>query len=97
VTSSSAFIDETTAKVAEARNKFEHHGDLVDAFNGDPTATGYAAAIARADKFEARLIAARARDRVQQVRRNRRIDEQDGCRHREESVRQGCRRQGQRQ
>ena len=56
-----AVIDETIAEVAEARNKFEHHEDLVDAFNGDATATGYAVAIARADKFEARLIAARAR------------------------------------
>jgi len=56
-----AFIDETTAEVAEARNKFSHQEDLVDAFNGDATAVGYVAAIARADKFKARLVAARAR------------------------------------
>jgi hypothetical protein len=34
---------------------------LVDAFNGDDTAAGCAPAIARADKFEARLVATRAR------------------------------------
>ena len=55
-----AFIGETNAKVAEARNKFEHQEDLVDAFNGDVTAAGYAAAIAKAGKLEAMLIAARA-------------------------------------
>jgi hypothetical protein len=56
-----AFIDETTAEVAEAMNKISHQEDLVDAFNGDDTAVGYAAVIVRADKFEARLVVARAR------------------------------------
>ncbi len=56
-----AFIDETTAEVAEARNKFNYQEDLVEAFNGDGTSMGYVAAMARADKFEARLAAARAR------------------------------------
>jgi len=56
-----AFIDKTTAEVAEARNKFNHKEDLVDAFNGNASAVGYAAAIAIADKFEARLIDVRAR------------------------------------
>ena len=40
-----AFIDETTAEVTDARNKFNHQEDLVDAFQGDATAVGYAAAI----------------------------------------------------
>ena len=56
-----AFIDETIAEVAGAKNKFSHQEDLVDAFNGNATAVGYAAAVARANKFEARLVAARAR------------------------------------
>ena len=56
-----AFIDETTAEVADYRNKFSHQEDLVDAFQGDATAVDYAAAMARANKFEARLVAARAR------------------------------------
>ena len=56
-----AFIDETTVEVAEARNKLSHQEDLVDAFNGDATAMGYATAIAKTDKFEARLVVARAR------------------------------------
>ena len=56
-----AFIDETIAEVADARNTFRHQEDLVNAFNGDATATSYAATIARANKFEARLVAARAR------------------------------------
>jgi hypothetical protein len=56
-----AFIDETTAEVTDAKNKSSHQDDLVDAFNGDTMAEGYAAAIARADKFEARLVAAKAR------------------------------------
>ncbi len=62
-----AFIEETTAEVAEARSKFSHQEDLVDAFNGNNTATGHAAAFAIADKFEARLVCARARqeDNVQ--------------------------------
>ncbi len=59
-----AFIDETTAEVADAKNKFSHQEDLVDAFNGDATAVGYAAAMARADKLEARLVAARARQEI---------------------------------
>ena len=54
-----AFIDETTAKVADARKKIKHQEGLVDAFNGDATAAGYAAAIARAYKFEARMVVAR--------------------------------------
>ena len=45
-----AFIDETIADVAESRNKLNHQEDLVDALNGDATALGYAATIARADK-----------------------------------------------
>jgi hypothetical protein len=56
-----AFIDETIAEVADARNKFSHREDLVDAFQGDAAAVGYAVAMARADKFKARLVAARAR------------------------------------
>jgi hypothetical protein len=56
-----AFIDETTAEVTDARNKFNHQEDLLDAFNDDAAAAGYAAGIAKADKFEARLVAARAR------------------------------------
>jgi len=55
------FIDETTVDFADARNKFSHQEDLVDAFNGDATAAGYAAAIVRANKFEAQLVAVRAR------------------------------------
>ena len=54
-----AFIDETTTEVADARNNFSQQEDLVDAFNGDATAAGYAAAIAKAYKFEARLVAPR--------------------------------------
>jgi hypothetical protein len=58
------FILETTAEFADARNKFQHQEDLVDAFNGDATAPGYAAALVRADKFEARLVVARARQKT---------------------------------
>jgi hypothetical protein len=57
-----AFIDETIAKVAEARKKFSHKENLVDAFNGDATAVRFVAAICRADKLEARMVVARARD-----------------------------------
>ena len=56
-----AFIDETTAEVADARDKFKHQEDLCEAYGGDSTAVGFAAAGLRADKLEARLIAARAR------------------------------------
>ena len=56
-----ASIDETSAEVAEASNKFSHQEDLVDAFNDNAVAVGYAAAIVIADKFEARMVAARAR------------------------------------
>ncbi len=49
-----AFIDETIDEVAEVRNNFNHQEDLVEAFNGDDTATGYVAAFAGADKFESR-------------------------------------------
>ncbi len=55
-----AFIHETIAEVAKAWNKFSHQDVLVEAFNGDDTATGYAASIATADKFEALLVAPRA-------------------------------------
>ncbi len=55
------FIDETTTEVAEARNKFKHQEELVDAYNGDANATSYAPAEARVEKFEARLITARVR------------------------------------
>ena len=60
----SAFIDETIAEVAKAKNKFSHQEDLVDVFNGDANAVGYAAAIAITDMFEARLVAAKARQEV---------------------------------
>ena len=56
-----AFIDEATAEFADAMNKFSHQEDLVDAFNGNATALGYAAAIARADKLKARMVVVRAR------------------------------------
>jgi hypothetical protein len=59
-----AFIDKTTTEIAKARNKFSHQEDLVDAFNGDDTAAGYAAAIAIAGKFEARLVTDRARQEI---------------------------------
>ncbi len=56
-----AFVDETTAEVADVRDEFKHQEDLVEAYGGDATAVGFAAAVARADKLEARLVAARAR------------------------------------
>ncbi len=56
-----AFVDQTTAEVAILKNKFDQQEELVDAFNGDATAAGFVAAQAKADKFEARLIAAKAR------------------------------------
>ena len=59
-----AFIDETNAEVADAKNKFSYQEDLIDALNGDATAAGYTTAIARANKFEARLVAARARQKT---------------------------------
>ena len=31
-----AFIDETTAEVADARDKFKHQEDLVEAYGGTP-------------------------------------------------------------
>ncbi len=56
-----AFVDQTTGEVATLQNKFDHKEELVDAFNGDATADGFVAANAKADKIEARLIAAKAR------------------------------------
>jgi hypothetical protein len=56
-----AFVDKLAAEVASLHNKFDQQEDLVDAFNGDATATGFVAAQTKADKFEARLIAAKAR------------------------------------
>ena len=56
-----AIIDETTAEVAEAKNKINHQNDLVDAFNDDATAAGHATVIVKAYKFESRLVTARAR------------------------------------
>jgi hypothetical protein len=56
-----AFIDETTVEVADAWNKFSHQEDLINTFNGDATAVGYAAAMARANKFKSWLAIARPR------------------------------------
>ncbi len=56
-----AFVDQTTADVASLLNKFDQHEELVDAFNGDFTVAGLVAAQTKADKIEARLIAAKAR------------------------------------
>ena len=56
-----AFVDQTTAEVATLQNKFDLQEELVEAFNGDATAVGFVAATAKADKIEARLIAAKAR------------------------------------
>ena len=56
-----AFVDHTTVEVASLQNKFDHLEELVDAFNGDITAAGFVAANTKADKIEARLIAAKAR------------------------------------
>ncbi len=47
--------------MASLKNKFDHLEELVDAFNGDATAAGFVAANNKADKIEARLIAAKAR------------------------------------
>ena len=55
-----AFVDQTTAEVASLQNKFDHQKDLVDAFNGNATTAGFAAAQTKANKIEARLIAAKA-------------------------------------
>jgi hypothetical protein len=55
------FVDQTTAEVAFLQNKLDHQEELVDAFNGDATAAGFVAAQTKADKIEARLIAAKAR------------------------------------
>ncbi len=56
-----AFVDHTTTEVASLQNKFDHRHELVDAFNGDATAAGFIAADTKAEKIEAQLIAARAR------------------------------------
>ena len=55
-----AFVDQTTAEVASLQDKFDHQEELVDAFNGDATTVGFSAASVKADKIEARLIAAKA-------------------------------------
>ena len=55
------FVDQTTAEVATAQQKFDDQDELLDAFAGDATAEGFAATSAKADKLEARLIAAKAR------------------------------------
>jgi hypothetical protein len=56
-----AFVDQTTAEVASLQDKFDHQEELVDAFNGYATAVDFVAANVKADKIEARLIAAKAR------------------------------------
>ena len=56
-----AFVDQTTAEVASLQKKFDHQEDLADAINGDAIAAGFVAAQTKADKIEARLIAAKAR------------------------------------
>ena len=56
-----AFVDQATAKVVSLQNKFDHQEELVDVFNGDATAAGFVATQTKADKIEARLIAAKAR------------------------------------
>ena len=56
-----AFVDQTTAEVASLQNKLDHQEEMVDAFDGDATAAGFVAASNKADKIEARLIAAKAR------------------------------------
>ena len=56
-----AFNDYTTTELASLQNMFDHQEELVDAFNGDATAVVFVATITKADKIEARLIAAKAR------------------------------------
>ena len=56
-----AFVDQTTSEVATLQNKIDQQEELVEAFNGDATAAGFVAANAKADKIEARLVAAKAR------------------------------------
>jgi hypothetical protein len=59
-----AFVDQTTTEFVSLEDKFDHREELVDAFNDDATAAGFVAAQTKADKIEARLIAAKARQEV---------------------------------
>ncbi len=59
-----AFVDPTTAEVATLQNKFDQQGNLVDSFNDDATAPGFVAAQTKANKIEARRIAAKARQKA---------------------------------
>ena len=56
-----SFVDQTTIEVVTAQNRFDQQDELLEAFGGDETAIGFAAATAKADKLEARLVAAKAR------------------------------------
>ena len=56
-----AFVDQTTAEVASLQDKYDHQEELVEAFKGYANAVDFVAANVKADKIEARLIAAKAR------------------------------------
>ena len=58
-----AFLDQMIAEVAICENnKFDQqHEELVEAFGGDSTAKGFLEAYDRANKLEARLVAAKTR------------------------------------
>jgi hypothetical protein len=58
------FVDQMTVQVATCHNIFDHQEELVDALDGDASASCFAVAQARADKLEDRFVAAKARQDV---------------------------------
>ncbi len=55
------FVDQTTAEVANARNKLEQQDEIVKAFHGENFAVGFTAAQVKADKLKGPMIAAEIR------------------------------------